>query len=828
MVTRIWPVLVPLLLVCLFLRTSAQTKSSDTTLRINDLGYYEGPGVNVMLFDDFYPDGHQGGLTIIQCGRRVAANGDLRLEPTPGQWSPVPKVGPRIVEKEKGAIRVRMWYPDSSKDRTGFNPIPYPDLRFSYTVTTSAVGAGIRLTVDLDSPLPPEWAGRVGFNLEIFPGEYFGEHYLMDGRPGLFPRQAEGPVTRDGDGHLQISPLAVGKRLVVAPGNREKEIRFASNGADLQLIDGRGLHNNGWYVLRSTIPAGAVTNAVEWTITPTGVRDWRYTPVVQVSQVGYHPHQTKFAVVELDRRTDTLESIQLIRIDGDSTTVVKADPSPAPWGTFLRYRYLRYDFSGVTDEGLYRVRYGKSSSNEFEIRRDIFARHVWQPTLQYFLPVQMCHMRIEDRYKVWHGLCHMDDARMAPVNHNHFDGYYQHASTLTTFVSGQHVHGLSAGGWHDAGDYDIRVESQAETIYKLALAYEYFKPDDDETLVDQEARVVIIHRPDGKADILQQIEHGVLSIIGGFEAMDRLYRGIICPTLEQYVHLGDGSTMTDNLIYDERKRDPIMNRPLPEDDRWVFTEDNPQRELYVAQALAAAHRVLKQYNSTLSEKCLRISQILYQRNASADALDRINAAAELYVTTSDMKYAALLLANAGLIGDNVMRCSEVIGRVVEKLGEPEFTRKIEKAVKSASDRIAEQQKENPYGVPYKPYIWGAGWGIQSFGVKQLFLHLSFPKLVSSEYAFNALDFVLGCHPGENTSSFVSGVGARSLAVAYGVNRDEWSSIPGGVGSGTALIRPDLPELKVWPYLWQQTEYVLGGGTVDFMILAIAADHLLNE
>jgi hypothetical protein len=88
--------------------------------------------------------------------------------------------------------------------------------------------------------------------------------------------------------------------------------------------------------------------------------------------------------------------------------------------------------------------------------------------------------------------------------------------------------------------------------------------------------------------------------------------------------------------------------------------------------------------------------------------------------------------------------------------------------------------------------------------------------------------VLGCHPGENTASFVSGVGAHSLTVAYGTNRDDWSYIPGGVASGTALIRPDLPELKVWPYFWQQTEYVIGGGTVDFMLLAMAADAFLNK
>jgi len=62
-------------------------------LKINESGYYEVQGLNIMLFDDFYPEGHQGGLTIIQNGIRVAANGDIRLEPTPGQWSLVLKMG---------------------------------------------------------------------------------------------------------------------------------------------------------------------------------------------------------------------------------------------------------------------------------------------------------------------------------------------------------------------------------------------------------------------------------------------------------------------------------------------------------------------------------------------------------------------------------------------------------------------------------------------------------------------------------------------------------------------------------------------------------------
>jgi endoglucanase len=72
------------------------------------------------------------------------------------------------------------------------------------------------------------------------------------------------------------------------------------------------------------------------------------------------------------------------------------------------------------------------------------------------------------------------------------------------------------------------------------------------------------------------------------------------------------------------------------------------------------------------------------------------------------------------------------------------------------------------------------------------------------------------------------VGARSTTVAYGVNRADWSYIPGGVSSGTALIRPDFPELLDWPFLWQQQEYVMGGGATNFMFLVLAADHLLED
>lgn len=149
-------------------------------------------------------------------------------------------------------------------------------------------------------------------------------------------------------------------------------------------------------------------------------------------------------------------------------------------------------------------------------------------------------------------------------------------------------------------------------------------------------------------------------------------------------------------------------------------------------------------------------------------------------------------------------------------------------MKAFRAKVDEQEKKNPYGIPYEPYIWGAGWGIQNFGVQQYFLHTSFPDIFPDIYMLHAMNFILGCHPGSNTSSFASGIGSKSLTVAYGFNRDDWSYIPGGIASGTALIRPDYPELLEWPYLWQQTEYVLGGGTTDYLFLILAADALLEK
>lgn len=835
--------------------------------------YFQKGGVQVMAFHDFYPAGRQSGISVIMHGKRVASGGDVRFEPTPGQWQPVPKKLDRQVDHEAQVIRTKLAYPDRDAHLKGFNPIVYPDLEFTYQVRAEADGDAVLVKVDLEKELPEEYAGKLMFNLEFYPGDLFGKAWIMDERQGIFPRQPNGPtMARDSlfykTGHFEgveegISPLelagvhleekghadqpkgyqpiiaddivglpyAQGHRFTACPEDPYRRITIESEDVLLKLYDGRMNHNNGWFTISSELQAGKTKEALVWRIRPHAVEGWRYAPVVQTSQVGYHPGQEKVAVIETDPQDDFAKRAasgpvaKLFQITPDGEKEVLTKPAVL-WGEYLRYRYYHFDFSEVKEAGLYQVWFENARSAIFRIGKDVYDRGIWQPVLEYFLPVQMCHMEVREKYRLWHGLCHKDDAKMAPVSRNHFDGYKQGPTTLTKFQPGDAIPGLNVGGWHDAGDFDLRVESQSGECYILALAYEAFGVDYDSTTIDQRAHLVEIHQPDGKNDVLQQIEHGALSVVGGYQALGRLYRGIICRDLRQYVLLGDPAGMTRGIAGDE-------------DDRLVFTEENPWRELSTAAHLAAVSRVLKDFNKTLSMNALKAATEIYLSSETGRKLTEgkvtprengafsrgmictgLQAAAELFLATGEEVYLEALRENREYFGEYAAEIGWIGARIAEHLGE-DFREELRERLIPERDRIFEECAKNPYGVPYRSMIYGAGWGIQGMAFRYYFLHKAYPDLFGKEFLERALHFVLGCHPGSNTASFASGVGARSMTVAYGINRADWSYVPGGVVSGTALIQPDFPELLDFPFLWQQAEYVLGGGSSNYLFLVLA-------
>lgn len=821
---------------------------------LNDKGYFQNRGVGLMVFQDTAPESRQSGLILISHDNRIASNGDLRLEATPGQWSPVPRLMRREVNREQQSITATLKYPDERQHRQGFNPLHYPELTLEYDVRVRAEGDDLWVTVDLAQPLPAEWAGRVGFQLELYPADLFGKSWIMDQHTGIFPRQPYGVTVAPGrapspklvsDGDLkglkplahhraEPAPLASGQTLTVAPESDRMRLQVESLNGELQLLDGRVQHQNGWFTLRSPIAAGAQENAVSWRITPHVIEDWAREPVIQHSMVGYHPDQSKIAVIETDPRAPLAQPVRLLRLNASGSPTEVLSKVPEEWGEFLRYRYYRFDFSSITEAGLYQLAIGEQRSHPFRIARNVYDQNVWQPTLDYFLPVQMGHMRVKEKYKLWHDDSHRDDALMAPTGINHFDGYVQGESTLTEFAPGEHVPGLDRGGWYDAGDADFRVESQSGEVFILSAAYDEFGIHHDNTLIDQELRLTELREPDGLPDVLQQIEHGLLTVVGGYESLGRLYRGIIVPTLTQYVMGGDFSGHTDNLIYDKAlapAERTATHSGLP-DDRWVFTENNPAREFDAIANIAAAVKPMQDYDPELAKRTLDAAESLWavERPMTDTHVrnERIRAAVELYRATGKDRYKDVILAEQDHILNHFRQIGWAVARVVHELDAPELTQAMREQAAEYDRELQQKMAATPYGLDFEMQLWGRGWTLQQEGVSQYFLHKAFPDVFGKEYLLNILNYVLGTNPGANAQSYATGVGAKSKEAAYGQNRMDYSYIPGGVIVGTALVQPDFPELKDFPYLWQQSEYVLGGGASNFMFLALAADRLLNN
>jgi hypothetical protein len=791
--------------------------------KLNPYLCYETPSVVILFFHNVYEEGKQGGLEILQQGLRIAGNGNLRLNHAPGQWDARPEHGIPQTTDDGASLMVAC---------------NYPQIEIHYTVRLTPEGESLRLTVDLEKPLPREWAGKAGFNLELIPHLYIGKSYALDSTVGTFPHSFNSPLQRSGNPpETTTTPLAHGAKLSLTPEDPATWLTIEAVKGEIILLDGRAEADNGWFIVHSLIPIETTTSVVEWLITPAAGSDWTRQPIICYSQVGYHPQQRKRAVIELGPHCTRPKTARLVRIQRDGTLDTVKTARLKLWGNFLYYNYAQFDFTEINQPGMYRLEYDGQTTGSFPIGDNIYADGVWEPTLDTFLPVQMCHIEVRDGYRVWHGACHLDDALQAPLNHKHFDGYAQYAETDTPFPPLSHIPNLNTGGWHDAGDYDLAAGSQVSTTRCLAHAREIYGIDRDQMTVDRSHQKVILHQPDGIPDLVQQVAHGVENLLSGFRACGHSFSGIIENSLQQYVHLGDPVTMTDNRI----------TEGPGSDDRWAFTNHDSSLEYAVCGALAASARVLRGWEDALADECLTVARNiwLYENSRPVKVarstytpgraeLQAIIAACELLVTTDEEIFRQYLVSQANLIQEAIGRIGWAVAMALPKIKNPTFRNMLKTAIQGYAQKLASEADHNPFGVPYsadawreQSPIWGVAWTLLSRAVDLSYMHRAFPEVVDPQIIFDTIGYILGCHPISN-SSLVSGVGPRSFTVAYGINRADWTCIPGGVISGPALLRPNYLELQEpFPFLWQQTEYVIGGAA-NYIFCVLAANELLAK
>jgi hypothetical protein len=67
-------------------------------------------------FSPIFFDEKNAGIQIVMHGERIATDGEVRLNPTPEQWDPVPIFGERTLGEAPGQIVVRSSYPEGKAE----------------------------------------------------------------------------------------------------------------------------------------------------------------------------------------------------------------------------------------------------------------------------------------------------------------------------------------------------------------------------------------------------------------------------------------------------------------------------------------------------------------------------------------------------------------------------------------------------------------------------------------------------------------------------------------------------------------------------------------
>ena len=829
---------------------AAFNNASGQDLILNDLEYFEMQGVNVLVYNNLFTGGFNdektAGIELIHHGVRTSQGGAVRLSSTPEQWDLVPAISNRTVNRASKTIEAKL---------------RYNDYDFDSRVVVTAKGKGIEISVYLDKPVPGALEGSAGFNLEFLPSQYWGKAYLMDGRINRFPRyvvgntitrpdsekpkQFKGYKTSDDRGtgrFIDPLPLETGRTMLLAPDDPERLVKITSHDADLMLFDGRVLAQNGWFVVRSLLPAGKTGRVLTWTVEANAIKGWIREPNIGFSQVGYLPEQQKVSVIELDKKDKPLSKASLYKIGDDGKATKVFSGKIVPWGDYYKYHYVKFDFSSVNTPGIYYIQYGDFATNNFLIETSVYDR-ITDATSDIWIPIHMNHMFVNEAYRVWHGEPFKEGYLQAPPNTDHFDLHRQGPTTDTKYSALELIPGLNIGGFFDAGDFDIETGANIGVVQNFVRIWEYFKPMRDQTFVDQKQRYVDLHRPDGTPDVLQFIEHGTLQLVAQAEIIGHMAQTLSNSVLDNYHHLGDAASITDGLPYNPNlgpyEIAPDGRSSGVKDDMWAFTSRNPGLDLMAATMFAAASRALKGYNDDLSARALQQSKRL--QNEAAELLANqppnrfswggrsldVATNLQLYISTGEQQYVdkfqeLLWPALEHSVNGNILTALDAIPHL-----DASFRDKLRPYVFRYKEYIDSLEKDNPYGVPIGLGNWAGGGALLNFGTTVCFASKYFPDIVDVSHAYKTANFLFGCHPYHNYS-LVATVGAtRPKAVFYGNNRADFSFIPGNVAPGVLFRQPDhFENYDDWPFIWGQNEGTIGGNT-SYLIFGSAFKNLVK-
>lgn len=521
---------------------------------------------------------------------------------------------------------------------------------------------------------------------------------------------------------------------------------------------------------------------------------------VRVNQLGYLPGFRKIAAV---RAVDTVPLPWSLTKNGKQLASGMTSVFGNDAASFDHLH--RIDFSDFNEEGEgYLLNVGDKQSLPFAISRNLYKQPA-ADAVRYFyhhrvgVPIEMPYAG-EERWVRPAG--HVQDASVPCL-----------AGTDCTYSLDV------SGGWYDAGDHGKYVVNAGYAVWALLNLYE---------------RAVFLAKPTPFSDNTLNIPE---SGNGLSDLLDEA-RFEIEFMLKMEVPSGEKlAGMVHHKIHDEDWT-PIPTAPDKDPMRRFLHAPSTAATLNLSAAAAQAARIWKDIDPAFSRKCLEAAERTYlaatkhpdrlagpedRKGGGAYEDSRVSdeffwAAAELYITTGNKKYASVIqkspyfgtlptLDDVPRIGiqRTAMSWQSVEGlgtvslvTVPNKLKEADKN-KLKAKIKAAADLTVKVIAEEGYGQaltskPEADYYWGSNFVIMN-NLIILALAYDFSKEDGYRNALaEGMDYLFGRNP--NDQSYITGLGSRPLQnphhrfFAFQANPTFPSPPPGFISGGPNQHRQD--------------------------------------
>lgn len=327
----------------------------------------------------------------------------------------------------------------------------------------------------------------------------------------------------------------------------------------------------------------------------------------------------------------------------------------------------------------------------------------------------------------------------------------------------------------------------------------------------------------------------MLVLLVQFKVVGYVILGIIVLDISQYIYLGDGLIMIDNLIYNVLMVDIEFNgiESGVFDDCWVFMFKFMLFNYGLMVVLVVVSCILQGYKLVLVKESFDIVIVVWVSevdkqfdlfcvgNMIGGGLEeeKFKVVVELLVIIGDMQYKYVVMVLLLYI-EEYFGCSVVLVVCVLFFMDNVYKKCICVVVEVYKFKFEVVISKNLFGVVIIEYGWVGNGIVLDMVVIQYYLYQVYFDFYSSDFIYCLLDYLYGMYL-DFDILFVLNVGMVLKKVVYGMNCVDYLFISGVIVLGVFILKFDLLEnMENWLFLWGENEYVIDLGVFYLFIVNV--------